>query len=67
MYGAVGYQMGLIRARYTGMTILLIITFSFVIALIADLDRQQEGFIKVSQQALMDLKEKYQKDKKNSL
>lgn len=57
--GSVGYQIGLIHARYIGISMLLIMTFSSVIVLIVDLDRPQEGFIKVSQQSLVDLKDKF--------
>lgn len=57
--GSVGYQIGLIHARYLGINLLLILTFSSVIVLIADLDRPQEGFIKVSQQSLIDLIDKF--------
>jgi hypothetical protein len=59
--GTVGYQIGLIHARYLGITLLLILTFSSVIVLIADLDRPQEGFIKVSQESLRDLSDKFNK------
>lgn len=57
--GSVGYQIGLIHARYLGISLLLILTFSSVIVLIADLDRPQEGFITVSQQSLIDLIDKF--------
>lgn len=57
--GSVGYQIGLIHAHYLGISLLLILTFSSVIVLIADLDRPQEGFIKVSQQSLIDLIDKF--------
>lgn len=57
--GSVGYQIGLIQAHYLGISLLLILTFSSVIVLIADLDRPQEGFIKVSQQSLIDLIDKF--------
>lgn len=57
--GSVGYQIGLINAHYLGISLLLILTFSSVIVLIADLDRPQEGFIKVSQQSLIDLINKF--------
>ncbi|MDP1880917.1 MAG: hypothetical protein Q8K60_08260 [Parachlamydiaceae bacterium] len=59
--GSVGYQIGLINARYLGINALLILIFSTVIVLIADLDRPQEGFIKVSQQSLIDLIDKFNK------
>lgn len=57
--GSVGYQIGLIEAHYLGINLLLILTFSSVIVLIADLDGPQEGFIKVSQQSLIDLFDKF--------
>jgi len=57
--GSVGYQIGLTQARYLGISLLLILTFSSVLVLIADLDRPQEGFIKVSQQSLIDLMNKF--------
>lgn len=60
---SLGYQLGLTQTRYTGITLLLIITFSSVISLIADLDRPQEGFIRVSQQPLIDLMDKFSKGK----
>lgn len=57
--GSLGYQFGLVHTRYTGMIILLILTFSSVLLLIVDLDRPQEGFIKVSQESLIDLMNKF--------
>ena len=57
--GSVGYQIGLFHTRYMGITLLLILTFSSVIVLIVDLDRPQKGFIKVSQQSLIDLIDKF--------
>lgn len=57
--GSVGYQIGLIQAHYLGISVLLILTFASVIALIADLDRPQEGFIQVSQRSLSDLIKKW--------
>ncbi len=64
--GSVGYQIGLINARYIGISSLLILIFSTVIVLIADLDRPQEGFIKVSQQSLIDLVDKFNENNKMS-
>lgn len=61
--GIVGYQFGLAHTRYTGMPILLTLTFASVILLIADLDRPQEGLIKVSQQSLVDLMDKFNANK----
>jgi hypothetical protein len=51
---AMGYQMGLSGARRSLAAFALVLTFSSVLFLIADLDRPQEGFLRVSQQALID-------------
>ncbi len=56
---SLGYQFGLSHTRFRAITMLIILTFTSVILLIADLDRPQEGFIKVSQQALIDLQNKF--------
>ena len=56
---SLGYQVGLVHARYMGITILLILALASVITLIIDLDRPQEGLITVSQQALMDLQTRF--------
>jgi hypothetical protein len=55
---AMGYQEGLDGKRSPVATITLVLAFSAVFLLIADLDRPQEGWLKVSQQATMDLHEK---------
>jgi hypothetical protein len=52
---AMGYQFGLSGARSWGETILLVLGFSLVMLLIADLDRPNSGTVQVSQQALLDL------------
>jgi hypothetical protein len=52
----VGYLEGLTSTTRTLATLVLVVTFSGVLWLLADLDRPQEGLIKVSQQALMDLR-----------
>jgi hypothetical protein len=62
--GSLGYQFGLTRTRYVGITLLLILILSCVISLIIDLDRPQEGFIRVSQQSLIDLMDKFNRSKK---
>jgi hypothetical protein len=51
----VGYHAGLTSANRTLATLALAVTFSGVLWLIADLDRPQEGLLKVSQQAMIDL------------
>ena len=55
---AMGYQFGLSGARSWGETILLVLVFTLVILLIADLDRPQSGLIQVSQQPMLDLLDK---------
>lgn len=57
--GSLGYQIGVTHTHYRGLTVLLILIFSTVITLIADLDRPQEGLIRVSQQSLIDLNNKF--------
>lgn len=56
--GAMGYQFGLTGVRSWGATIFLVLVFTPVILLIADLDRPQAGLLQVSQQPLIDLLEK---------
>ncbi|HZS17262.1 MAG TPA: hypothetical protein VFA51_04945 [Candidatus Udaeobacter sp.] len=50
-----GYHAGMVGTRRSLAILAVAITFSVVIELIADLDRPQEGVLKVSQQALLDL------------
>jgi hypothetical protein len=52
---SMGYELGLTGTRSWAVTILLVIVFTTVITLIADLDRSQSGLIQVSQQPLIDL------------
>ena len=52
-----GYHAGLAATPRSPAILAVAITFSVVIGLIADLDRPQEGTLKVSQQALMDLRQ----------
>jgi hypothetical protein len=51
-----GYHTGLIGTRSSLATLALVLTFSAVMLLIADLDRPKEGLLKVSQQAMVDLR-----------
>ena len=55
--GAMGYQVGLAGSRRSLVIVAVAVTFSTVIWLIADLDRPQEGALKVSQQALVDARQ----------
>lgn len=52
---AMGYHAGLSRTSRSMAELAIAFAFSIVIGLIADLDRPQEGALKVSQQALIDL------------
>jgi hypothetical protein len=52
---AMGYLEGLAGTRRSLAVLAVAFTFSVVIELIADLDRPQEGVLKVSQHALLDL------------
>jgi hypothetical protein len=53
--GMMGYHTGMEGARRFLGFVPLVLTFSLVILLIADLDRPREGLLKVSQQSLIDL------------
>jgi len=57
---AMGYHAGLSRTSRSLAELAVAFTFAVVIGLIADLDRPQEGVLKVSQQALMDLRQSIQ-------
>ena len=54
---AMGYHAGLVGTVRSLAFIVVAVTFSAVIALIADLDRPQEGSLTVSQQALIDVRQ----------
>jgi hypothetical protein len=51
----VGYQAGLSATRRSPAMLGLVLAFAGVLFLIADLDRSQDGFLIVSQQAMVDL------------
>lgn len=51
----VGYQEGLSDSKRSWTIVVLVLVFSSIIALIADLDSPVEGFLKVSQEAMIDL------------
>jgi len=52
---AVGYHTGLSGSQRSIATIFQALAFSSVLVLIADLDRPQEGFLEVGQEAMMDV------------
>jgi hypothetical protein len=53
-----GLQLGLSASRQFALELALAATFSLVLVLIADLDRPQEGLLRVSQQAMLELQTK---------
>jgi hypothetical protein len=55
---AMGYHAGLVGIRGLFAYLVLILTFSLVMVLIHDLDRPKQRFFKVSQQAMIDLRER---------
>lgn len=61
--GSVGYQAGLSRTRRSPIMLALVLAFSGVLFLIANLDRGQEGVIRASQQALIDVQKSMQAEK----
>ncbi|CUI17954.1 hypothetical protein PNK_2358 [Candidatus Protochlamydia naegleriophila] len=60
---AMGYQSGLSGQHLITLHSTLILTFSIVMALIGDLDRPQEGLLRVSQQSMIDLYKKIKREK----
>lgn len=58
--GSVGYQAGLTMTRRSPAMLCLALAFGLVLTLIADLDRGQEGLLRVSQQALVDVQSSMQ-------
>ena len=58
---AVGYQFGITGTKRWLIILLLAISFSAVILLIADLDRTTNGLIKVSQKPMIELQQKISK------
>jgi hypothetical protein len=54
---SMGYHSGIAGTRRSLAQVAVAVTFAVVIGLIADLDRPQEGSLRVSQQALVDLRQ----------
>jgi hypothetical protein len=63
--GSLGYQEGLAGSRRSLAVVALLLTFSSVMLLIADLDRPQEGLLRVSQQSMIDLKSMLERETAN--
>ena len=54
---SVGYQIGLAKSTRTKAAYLMIVSFVVILILICDLDRPQQGFINVGQQAMAELQD----------
>jgi hypothetical protein len=63
---SMGYHTGLTGSRRTVAVIFLTLAFSGAMTLIADLDRPREGFLQVSQQAMLDLQASMRADAQRS-
>jgi hypothetical protein len=61
--GMVGYRSGLSGGRSAVAIVTLAFAFSAVVALVVDLDRPQQGLVRVSQQAMLDLQAKLHQGK----
>ncbi len=61
---ALGYHAGLVGTVRSVAMLVVAVSFSAVIALIADLDRPQEGTLTVSQQALIDVRQSMNRPEK---
>lgn len=60
---SMGYQVGLSATKRSVTEVLLVLSFAGVMFMIVDLDRAQEGLLKVGQQALVDLQKSMQKSR----
>jgi hypothetical protein len=56
--GVMGYSAGLTTRRGMLSAVVLIVALGTVLTLVIDLDRPRDGFLQVSQQPLIDLREK---------
>jgi hypothetical protein len=59
---SIGYQAGLSGSRRSVAATALVLAFSGVIMLIADLDRPEKGFLRISQQPMIELQTSMQAD-----
>jgi len=56
--GVVGYYAGLLKTHSRVVAVVLAVAFSSIMFLIDDLDRPQQGFLKVNQQAMINLRDR---------
>ena len=55
-FGSMGYHSGLTGARRSPVVLTLALTFAVVMWMVVDLDRPQEGFLRVSQKPMFELR-----------
>jgi hypothetical protein len=60
-FGSLGYSGGLTGSRRSPAELTLALTFAFVMWMVVDLDRPQEGFLRVSQQPMIELRSSMEK------
>lgn len=58
--GGVGYHEGLSKSQRSPAILVLVLSFSLIMTLIADLDRPQDGYLRVSQEAMLELQKMIQ-------
>ena len=59
---AVGYQTAIAKSRRSWILVVLALSFSTVVTLIAVLDNPESGYLRVSQQPLVDVQTSMQSD-----
>lgn len=59
---AIGYQLGLLGYRSFVLYVILVLAYTSIIMLIADLDRPQEGLLRTSRQALVNVYDRMQSE-----
>ncbi len=61
--GGVGYLCAIARSRRSPEVVVLALSFSVILMVVADLDRPLEGFIRVSQKAMTDVRQMMDEDR----
>src|SRR5262249_12280614 len=62
-FGSLGYAGGLTGSRRSPVVLTLALTFAFVMWMVVDLDRPQEGFLQVSQKPMLELRSSMEEPK----
>jgi hypothetical protein len=63
-FGSLGYSGGLTGSRRSPAELTLALTFACVMWMVVDLDRPQEGFLRVSQQPMLELRSSLEESKR---